>query len=227
MYLEHIAFLGRTFDEYLDMFGLKEEDLKGERLLDCPAGPSSFTAEATAKGISATASDPAFSLSNDEIAKRIEDDMAHVFDALEKVKDNYVWNYYSDKDEVISLRKKAAGIFLNDLNEGRKAGRYISEGLPTLPFKDDEFTMTLSGHFLFLYSQWLSIDDHLNYLRELLRVTSREVRVYPLITLEADKYDYLGYILSTLADEGIISEIDSVKLEFLKGSNRMLRLIHK
>ena len=42
--LERIIFIGRTFEEYLDMFSLSVEELKGKRILDCPAGACSFTA---------------------------------------------------------------------------------------------------------------------------------------------------------------------------------------
>ena len=42
--LERIVFIGRTFEEYLQMFKLKEADLVGRRILDCPAGACSFTA---------------------------------------------------------------------------------------------------------------------------------------------------------------------------------------
>lgn len=35
--LERIVFIGRTFEEYLDMFSLSEEELQGKKILDCPA----------------------------------------------------------------------------------------------------------------------------------------------------------------------------------------------
>lgn len=41
--LERIVFIGRTFEEYLDMFSLSEEELQGKKILDCPAGACSFT----------------------------------------------------------------------------------------------------------------------------------------------------------------------------------------
>ena len=226
MKLEQIAFLGRTYREYLDMFALDEDALKGENILDCPAGPSSFAAEAHAKGLKVTASDPCYSLTTEAIAKKIQDDRARVFDALDAVSDNYRWNYYESKDEIISLRKEASELFLEDFEPGLEDERYVDAALSQLPFADNEFTMALSGHFLFLYEQWISIDIHLQYIRELLRVSSREVRIYPLVTLDATAYDYLGYIITTLEDEGVKAEIDPVRLEFLKGSGKMLKLTH-
>ncbi len=45
--LERIIFIGRTYEEYMDMFSLSEEELKGKKILDCPAGTCSFTALVT------------------------------------------------------------------------------------------------------------------------------------------------------------------------------------
>jgi len=34
--LDRVIFIGRTFEEYIDMFSLDIEELKGLRVLDCP-----------------------------------------------------------------------------------------------------------------------------------------------------------------------------------------------
>ncbi len=36
--LERIIFIGRTYQEYMDMFLLSEKELQGKKILDCPAG---------------------------------------------------------------------------------------------------------------------------------------------------------------------------------------------
>ncbi len=225
MKLEHIAFLGRTFQEYLDMFGLTESELKDIKVLDCPSGPSSFTAEAHAKGLEVTACDPCFSLTGEGLKRKAAEDLLHVFDSFDPVRDNYVWTYYENKEQVLTLRRQATERFLRDYGK-MPSDRYVEASLSALPFEDNAFTMALSGHFLFLYANWVSIDQHLQYIRELLRVASREVRLYPLVTLEAEPYDYLGYIISTLADEDIRAEVLPVSIEFLKGSGKMLKLTH-
>ncbi|HEB01881.1 MAG TPA: hypothetical protein ENI12_01460, partial [Nitrospirae bacterium] len=125
MKLEHIAFLGRTFKEYLDMFGLSEDDLKGENVLDCPAGPSSFAAEALAKDFKATACDPCYSLTTDALQEKAQEDLTHVFDAMDAASGNYVWNYYENKEQVISRRKEATELFLGDFEDGLFEERYV------------------------------------------------------------------------------------------------------
>lgn len=49
----------RSFDEYVAMFDLRDEDLASS-VLDCPAGASSFTATARARGFAVTACDIAY-----------------------------------------------------------------------------------------------------------------------------------------------------------------------
>jgi len=34
--LDTVIFIGRTYEEYLAMFGLRAEELAGKRILDCP-----------------------------------------------------------------------------------------------------------------------------------------------------------------------------------------------
>ena len=34
--LDNVIFIGRTYEEYIAMFGLKEDELAGKRILDCP-----------------------------------------------------------------------------------------------------------------------------------------------------------------------------------------------
>jgi hypothetical protein len=58
--LERIVFIGRTFEEYLNMFSLSVKDLKGKKILDCPAGACSFTALGNKSGLDITACDIAY-----------------------------------------------------------------------------------------------------------------------------------------------------------------------
>ncbi|SFG62183.1 hypothetical protein SAMN05216353_1657 [Halobacillus alkaliphilus] len=48
--LEKVIFIGRTYEEYMDMYLLSEEDLKGKKVLDCPSGACSFPAIGSIKG---------------------------------------------------------------------------------------------------------------------------------------------------------------------------------
>jgi hypothetical protein len=111
--------------------------------------------------------------------------------------------------------------FLADFEAGKQAGRYIPGELPSLPFKNGAFDIALSSHFLFLYSAHLSAEFHLQAVLEMLRV-SREVRVFPLLTLNSTRSPYLHFVIEQLEKLGFGTEIKRVSYEFQRGGNEML-----
>ncbi len=222
--IDRIAFLGRTYDEYLKMFDLREELLKEGHVLDCPAGASSFTAESIRKGFPVTACDVLYDLSEEDLIRKGREDIRHVFERFNGVSHLYVWKYYKTREEVIALRNKALALFLEDFTEGRKRGSYVQARLPYLPFPDRRFVLVLSGHFLFLYGDRLDIDFHISCLRKLLRVCSGEVRIFPLTGLDAQPYPHLDEILRRFRSEGVDASVFRIPFEFQRGANEMLKL---
>ena len=73
--------------------------------------------------------------------------------------------------------------FLDDFEEGKAEGRYVTASLPSLPFEGGQFDLALCSHLLFLYSDQLSLDFHQASIEELLSVAS-EVRLFPLLSLD-------------------------------------------
>ncbi|TAN44209.1 MAG: SAM-dependent methyltransferase [Nitrospirae bacterium] len=222
--IDRIAFFGRTYREYLDMFGLNEDVLRKGRILDCPAGASSFTVEARAKGINATATDILYGLDADTLLQKGRKDIGHVFEKFDEVAHLYVWNYYKSKDEVMAVRTKALELFTADFSAGKEEDRYVRAELPHLSFPDKAFDVVLSSNFLFLYGDRLDLDFHKASLMELLRVCSGEVRLFPLIGLDFKPYPYLDDVVEFLHNEGVMVETIGVPFEFQKGANRVLRL---
>jgi ubiquinone/menaquinone biosynthesis C-methylase UbiE len=212
--LDRVVFIGRTYFEYLRMFDLNESALRNGRVLDCAAGPSSFTAEARNKGVDVTACDTLYDMPAEKLADRGRKDIEHT----------YVWKHYKDRQEIIGLRHKALGLFEQDYPDGFRQGRYISAELPRLPFPDRTFRLVLSSHFLFLYGDRLNIDFHVASFKEMARVSYSEVRVYPLQGLDAKPYPYMDEVLKRLRSEGIQAEIVSTPFEFQRGATKMLRL---
>ncbi len=222
--IDRIAFFGRTYAEYLSMFGLNEQLLRQGAILDCPAGSSSFAAEAHQKGIDVTACDIMYNHNADELIEKCKKDVQHVFEKFDEAEHLYVWDYYKNKDEVIALRKKALKLFAEDFSAGFKEKRNVKAELPHLPFPDKNFSLVLSGNFLFLYGDRLDLDFHKACIKELIRVCSDEVRIFPLVGLDAKPYLYLNDILDFLDSNNIKAEIIKVPFEFQKGANQMLRL---
>lgn len=79
--------------------------------------------------------------------------------------------------------------------------RYIPVALPSLPFKDNH-DLLLSSHFLFMYSDSLGFQFHLNTIDEMLRVTKEVIRIFPTIDLEGNEYKYLNEIKDHLVNRG-------------------------
>jgi hypothetical protein len=222
--IDRVAFIGRTFFEYKRMFALDEMVLRNGPVLDCAAGPSSFTAEAHGSGFQVTACDLLYRLPGQALTDKGKKDIEHVFDKLDEVRHLYTWAYYKNKEEIIGLRHKSLNSFSADFPGGLVEGRYVYADLPHLPFPDKAFPLVLSSHFLFLYGDRLSMDFHKACLKEMARVCSGEVRIFPLQGLDAKPYPHLGEVLAFLAEQDIGGEIVQVPFEFQKGSHKMMKL---
>lgn len=222
--LDRIVFIGRTYFEYLRMFDLDESALHNGRVLDCAAGPSSFAAEAHSRGLDAAACDVLYGNPIETLADKGRRDIEHTFQKVDDVPHLYVWKHYKDRQEIIGLRHKALDYFSVDFMPGIREGRYVHAELPRLPFPDKAFSLVLSSHFLFLYGDRLDVDFHVASLKEMARVCSGEVRVYPLQGLDAKPYPHMDEALSRLRCEGLQVAIMPTPFEFQRGANRMLKL---
>jgi hypothetical protein len=222
--IDRVAFIGRTYDEYVRIFGLDDSLLRQGRILDCPAGAASFAAEADRSGSDVVACDILYDLPPDELIAKGERDIKLIHDKVGEVSHLYVWDYYRDREDLVALRTKALTQFAEDLKGGIAQGRYVKASLPRLPFADDAFSVVLSGHFLFLYGDMLDLAFHKACLMELVRVSSGEVRIFPLCGLDAKPYRHLEEILAFLDSQGVNTEIRKVPFEFQRGANRMMSL---
>jgi hypothetical protein len=225
--IDRIAFFGRTYDEYLRMFDLSEALLRKGPVLDCPAGASSFAIEARELGFTITACDILYNAGRDDLLRKGREDIRHVFESFDKVSHLYTWKYYRNKDEVIALRNRALELFAEEFTEGFRKGYYVHARLPQLPFPDKSFALVLSGNFLFLYGDRLDMDFHISCIRELLRVCSGEVRIFPLVGLDAQPYPHLDKMLSLLNSTDIEATLITVPFEFQRGANMMMKLYRK
>ncbi|WP_338786825.1 SAM-dependent methyltransferase [Metabacillus sp. FJAT-53654] len=222
--LNRIVFIGRTYEEYVQMFSLKENELKGKRILDCPSGACSFTAVVKEKGFDVTACDIAYSVPVESLLKKGLNDIAHAMESMEKIKHGYKWDFFSNIEELKYQRIRA----LKDCTASMKKfpRQYVTATLPHLPFQNNEFDLTLSAHFLFMYGDRLDYSFHLKTLKELLRVTKEELRIFPLVDLEGKRYVRLDELLSELGS-GIRFKEERVSYEFQANAHTMLKIYKK
>ncbi len=223
--LDRVAFYGRTLAEYQKIFDFDLSAWKGSKILDCPAGASSFTAEAVNLGFEAVACDPMYGKDAKFLYERGRNDIDHVIERMRKVPHLYKWNFYPSIPALQEYRTAALERFARDYPVGFTQGRYVKASLPSLPFADASFDLVLSGHFLFTYCQDFDYEFHLASLIELYRVCLREVRIYPLQGPEAKPYGQMDQLLSDLKKRGIVGQIFPTSFEFQRGSNQQLRLM--
>jgi len=127
--LSNVVPWGRSFDEYLAMFGLSADDLN-KKILGCGDGPASFNAEATERGYRVISCDPVYQFKAEEIRRRINDVYPEIMIKMERGKDNYIWDILGSVERLGDVRMKAMSKFLADFASGYDQGRYVPASLP-------------------------------------------------------------------------------------------------
>ena len=218
--LEDAAPWGRNRVEYTAFFDLAELP-PHQRILDCAAGPSSFTAEMSRLDHLVVAADPLYRWPKETIKERIAANRGPMMAGVRAAAERFVWDDYGSPEALEATRLSAMKHFLEDYDEGRGAGRYLDAALPALPFEDGAFDLALCSHFLFLYAESFDLDFHLASALELCRV-AREARIFPLLDLDGRRSPHLAPLLDALASRGLATEVRQVGYEFQKGGNQML-----
>jgi hypothetical protein len=213
---------GRSFDEYCRMFALTPYDLD-RNILGCGDGPASFNAAMTRLGKPVVSVDPLYQLTADEIARRLDQGYEEVMQQTRDHQDRFVWSSIRSVEELGALRMAAMKEFLADYERGKAGGRYLCGALPRLPLADASLGLALCSHFLFLYTDHLSLQFHLDSILEMMRVAG-EVRIFPLLDVNANRSSYLGDVLAYCANSGWSAELVTVEYEFQRGGKQMLQI---
>jgi hypothetical protein len=213
---------GRTMSEYRLLFDLSERELDG-RILGCGDGPASFNSEMTTLGRRVISVDPIYALTKHQIEQRIAETYDPIISQCKASLENYVWSFFSDPDALGRHRLGAMQVFLDDFERGLAEGRYLTQELPRLSFEDGQFDLALCSHLLFLYTEQLSLDFHIEAIREMCRVT-REVRIFPLLDLKVRRSAHVEPVVSRLRQSGRAVEIVKVPYEFQRGGDEMMKI---
>jgi hypothetical protein len=202
------------------MFDLDESALRGA-VLDCSAGSSSFVAELVECGGQGIAVDPAYALPRADLAAAATRSLRDGDRIIDRHDDRFVWDWYGTPQRRHRLRRSATERFLRDLDQC--PARYVAGALPTLPFADRSYDLVLCSHLLFTWSNEFDDAWHFAAIAELLRVTRREVRIYPLVVQgSGDAVPFFARLVATLDDAGHRVEIRQVPYAFQRGANAML-----
>ncbi|MBD2460379.1 class I SAM-dependent methyltransferase [Oscillatoria sp. FACHB-1407] len=224
MVLKQVVPFGRSRDEYVKMFNLTEEDCD-RRILGVGDGPASFNAEMTQRNKSVISVDPLYQFSGLEILERFNQVLEDIIQQIRNTPDDWVWSYHKSPGDLKWNRVKVIHTFVEDYERGKQTGRYQVGELPKLEFSDQQFDLALCSHFLFLYADHFDELFHRDAITEMLRV-SREVRIFPLVTLMLKRPLFLDAIIDSFKAQNYFVDIAPVEYELQKGGNQMLVIRH-
>jgi hypothetical protein len=205
------------------MFHLTDGDLR-RSILGCADGPASFNAQMSRQGNRVVSCDPLYQLTTDQIGQRIDATYEEVIGQTRLNQEKFVWELITSPDELGRLRFEAMRDFLDDYEQGKQDRRHIAAQLLDLPFAPLSFDIALCSHFLFFYSDSLSLAFHQQALDELCRV-AHEVRVFPILTYNAEPCPLVIPIVDQLKRMGRIVSIEKVSYEFQRGGNMMMQIL--
>jgi len=220
MELKNVVPWGRSFEEYVEIFSLTTGDLK-KSILGCGDGPASFNAELTRRGGNVVSIDPTYKFTAEELQSRISQVYDEIMPQMQLNKDMYIWESIPSVEALGEIRMKAMNGFISDFEEGKESGRYFYESLPSLTFKDKQFDLALCSHYLFLYSEHVGLDQHIASIKELCRI-AKEVRIYPLLSLDGEVSPHLNKVISALSEVDLTSSLVGVGYQFQKEATQML-----
>jgi len=204
------------------MFALSDADLDA-RILGCGDGPAAFNHGMKERGGRAVSLDPIYRMETAAIRRRIDETCADVLGQTRRNAEQFRWDRIRDLDALRDLRLGAMADFLEDFEAGKRQGRYVAGGVPELPFADGAFDICLSSHFLFLYTDNLTLDFHCRAIDAMLRVAG-EARIFPLLDINSRRSPYVDAVLRRYRDSGRdVAEVP-VDYEFQIGGNAMLRI---
>lgn len=223
---EKIWFLGRSYQEYMKMFMLKIDEFEYLRILDCAGGASSFTPYLLNMGYDCTAVDMSYGQSEDVVKDRCVNDFHTLLEVHSGMDHKVDWDFFSDPEDLVQQRIMVYEEFIDSYAQ-YKGERYIQGVLPNLPFEDNSFNLVLSSHLLFLYEDRLKYDFHQDSIKEMLRVTTDEVRIYPINKLHDDfRSKFLPILMNELGDIADFL-VERVDYNFRRGCNEMLKIIKR
>ena len=222
MKLNKVVPFGRSLDEYKCMFNLSPRDLD-KKIIGVGDGPASFNAEMKQRGKSIVSIDPIYEFNAQEIDNQFYKVVDNIIYQVKQTPDDWVWTYHNSPDHLRENRVNALNKFTRDFEAGKLENRYIVGELPLLNIESNQYEMAVCSHFLFLYSEQFDYTFHLSAILEMLRI-AKEVRVFPLLTLNLEKTPHLEPLLFELKSQGYIATVEKVKYEIQKGGNEMLRV---
>jgi hypothetical protein len=167
--------------------------------------------------------DPLYQLTAGQIKERIAATYETVISQTRQNQERFVWTLIKSPDELGQIRLAAMTDFLADYDRGKKEGRYIAAESPSLPFGRSAFDLALCSHFLFLYSDNLSLAFHQQAIEDMCRVAA-EARIFPLLTYNAEPSPFIEPLAANLTQAGYTVSLERTPYEFQRNGNMMMKV---
>jgi SAM-dependent methyltransferase len=210
----------RSYQEYAAMFDLDDAAVGG-RVVDCCAGASSFVAELAARGGAGIAVDPVYASGLDAVRRSAAESLVAGTTIVSDHAGQFVWHWYGSRERRARMRAAAAELFLDDI--ANRPSAYVAGALPHLPLAGGSADLVLCSHLLFTWADRLDVAWHRAALADLLRVTRREVRVFPLVVQATGApVPFLDQLIDELRAQGHDVAVRDVPYEFQRGAHAML-----
>jgi len=214
--IAQVAFFGRDYEEYTKMFCLEEQTLSAKRILDVPAGPSTFLTSLKEKDILDPASravDIDYSENRSHLETMIDKGMRRAF--------NF---FYDESFKTWPIERQNWYLHLYDhfMNVHQSFLDY-HDRFPELFVQGDirllqdqlgsqTFDLILSANLLFLYTdseKELDEQFHRDAILSMAKVLNKngEIRITPLDDKLAETPAFLPHLMSDLQKEGLHVEI--------------------
>lgn len=104
--LDKVVLWGRSYEEYIAMFDLAEQE-QILRILGCGDGPASFNAELTKRGGAVVSVDPIYAFTAKQIAGRIAETYDTIMQQMHENRAAYVWSKLGSVEEPGRVRAAA------------------------------------------------------------------------------------------------------------------------
>jgi hypothetical protein len=207
--------------DYCQMFDLNDSDLDS-RILDYPAGISSFNAEMHAEGCEIISGDLLYQMTLPEITAYAD----RVYQANVEHLDQQKAMLQGDVDQVFDKIstdwKTSQQKFLQDYDAGKQENRYQLMQIDEIPFEEHEMDIALCSDHLF-HHRHCNHDDQAVVIKALCHA-AKEVRVFPLLDEKGKIADNLGGMMLMLQEQQYGVEVREVPYHQMKGGNAMLRI---
>ncbi len=119
--LDSIVPWGRSYEEYVAMFALTENDLQ-KRIVGCGDGPAGFNCVLTRQGGRIVSVDPLYHFSRTRIKNRVDETCREVLEQTRKNQHEFIWKNICSVDELGRTRMQAMEAFLDDY-DGKGGGQ--------------------------------------------------------------------------------------------------------